>query len=194
MTRKKKLTLVALVIVAIGVIAQLMKRPFPSDQTPEGAYLRIAKGLSEDHPEVAFPYLETEAQWACITLRDARKKTLDRALASYPETQRVELEHAYGEDARATGGDFVFVRIARERGWIARLRRDLSGVARVEVEGERASVVTARGTRYAFRRRDNGIWGMTMFTADLEAEAQKASRDLEVVTAAAADFDRAKNR
>ena len=36
---------------------------------------------------------------------------------------------------------------------IARLRRDLSGIGKVEVTGERATVETARGTRYPFRRR-----------------------------------------
>jgi hypothetical protein len=82
--------------------------------------------------------------------------------------------------------------MARERGFLARLRRDLSGAVRVDVEGERASVVTARGTRYAFRRRENGIWGMTLFTAELSAEAERAARDLSVVTAAADDYDRAK--
>ncbi len=179
----------------VGLVAYpLLKRPFPSDQTPEGAYLRIAKALGEDHPDGVFPYLETEAQWACITIRDTRKKALDRVLAAYPEPQRAELVRAYEADARAVGGEIVFVRIAKEKGWLARLRRDLSGVARVEIDGERASVVTARSTRYAFRRRDNGIWGMTMFTAELDAEAQKASRDLSVVSAAADDFERAKNR
>jgi hypothetical protein len=191
---RKRLALLASVALVALVVYQLMKRPFPSDQTPQGAYLRIALGMSEDRPEVAFPYLETEAQWACFTIRDTRKKTLERVLASYPDPQKSELGAAYGPDAAATGGEAVFVRIAKERGWIARLRRDLSGIARVEIDGERASVVTARGTRYAFRRRDNGIWGMTMFTADLEAEAQKASRDLAMVTAAAEDFERAKNR
>jgi hypothetical protein len=61
----------------------------------------------------------------------------------------------------------------------------------VEIEGERASVVTAQGTRWPFRRRENGIWGLTVFTAELVTEAEKATRDLEVVTAAAADYDRA---
>jgi len=42
-------------------------------------------------------------------------------------------------------------------GWLQRLRRDLSGIEHVEVKGDRASVQTARGTRYPFRRRDNGI-------------------------------------
>jgi hypothetical protein len=73
------------------------------------------------------------------------------------------------------------------------LRKDLSGVVRVDIEGERATVVTARGTRYPFRRRDNGIWGLTIFTADLMAESERASRDLENISRAADDYDRVKN-
>jgi hypothetical protein len=49
-----------------------------------------------------------------------------------------------------------------------------------------------RGTRYPFRLRDNGIWGLTLFSAALAAEAERASRDLAVVNLAADDFDRAK--
>ncbi|MGH7293339.1 MAG: hypothetical protein ACRELB_00325, partial [Polyangiaceae bacterium] len=74
----------------------------------------------------------------------------------------------------------------------ARLERDLSGEVHVEVVGDRATVITARGTRYPFRRRDNGIWGLTIFTAELVAEAERAARDLEVVEHAAADYDRAR--
>ena len=84
----------------------------------------------------------------------------------------------------------LFALLAATRGWIARLERDLSGVASVEIAGERATVVTARGTRYPFRRRENGIWGLTLFTAELAAEAERAARDLDVVEHAAADYDR----
>jgi hypothetical protein len=178
----------------VGLAYAALHRPFPSDRTPEGAYMRIAHAVMDERPTDIFPYLETEAQWACFTIRDMRQKALDRARASYPEPQRSELVRAYEADALAADGAGVFVHEAKERGWIARLRRDLSGVVKVDVEGERASVVTARGTRYPFRRRDNGIWGLTIFTADLEAEAQRASRDLSVVSAAADDFDRAKVR
>ncbi len=191
---KWRLALAAVAAIVVAVVVLATWRPFPSDQTPAGAYLRVALAMTEDRPEAVFPYLETEAQWACITIRDLRKKTMDRVASSYPEAQRAPLAQAYGEDARAAGGEAVFVRLAKERGWLARLRRDLSGVARVEIEGERASVVTARGTRYPFRRRDNGMWGMTTYTADLEAEAQRAARDLSVVDAAAQDFERAKGR
>ena len=185
------LTVLAAVLVAAYAA---LHRPFPSDQTPEGAYMRIAKSIMDEHPREAFAYLETPAQWACYTLRDTRKKALDRVRASYPEPQRSELAAAYEPDALAPDGADVFVHEAKQRGWIARLRRDLSGIAKVDVAGDRASVVTARGTRYAFRRRDNGIWGLTMFTADLEAEAERAARDLSVVSAAADDFDRGNAR
>ena len=188
---KRKLAILAVLAAALFAAYVALHRPFPSDQTPEGAYMRIAKAIMDEHPRDAFAYLETPAQWACYTIRDTRRKALDRVRASYPEPQKSELAAAYEPDALAPDGADVFARIAKQRGWIARLRRDLSGVAKVDVEGERASVVTARGTRYAFRRRDNGIWGMTMFTADLEAEAERASRDLSVVSAAADDFDRA---
>jgi len=52
-------------------------------------------------------------------------------------------------------------------------------------------VQTAHGTRYPFRRRDNGIWGLTLFTATLSAEAEKAARDLLLIDKAANDYEHA---
>jgi hypothetical protein len=86
----------------------------------------------------------------------------------------------------------VFAVYARRNGWLQRLRRDLSGAVSVQIDGERASIQTARGTRYPFRRRENGIWGMTLFTATLVAEAEKATHDALMVERAAADYDRAR--
>ena len=189
----KSVAVVALLIVLVAFVGfRATSSAFPSDHTPDGAYLRIAKSIADGDPRGIFPYLETDAQWACFTIRDVRKKSLDRVVASYPESERHAYQQAYEEEASAPDGPDVFARIAARRGWIARLRRDLSGVARVEVDGPRASVVTARGTRYPFRLRDNGIWGLTIFTADLTAESERASRDLDVVAAAAADYDRVK--
>jgi hypothetical protein len=184
-------------IVAFGVLlfvasGGVMHLPFPSDRTPEGAYLRIAKSVDEDRLREVFPYLETEAQWACYSIRDARAQASARIAASYPEPQRTEMLSAYAALARAPDGADVFALFAAQKGWAVHLRRDLSGIAHVEAEGERASVVTAHGTRYPFRRRDNGIWGITLFTAQLVAESQRAARDLAVVQATADDYDRAK--
>jgi hypothetical protein len=168
-------------------------RPFPPDTTPQGAYARIALSLAERRPRDIFPYLETEAQWAAFTIQEMRKKACDRIRASFPPGARQPLLDAWGDEAAAPDGADLFALLAVHRGWVARLERDLSGVAHVDVQGERASVVTARGTRYPFRRRDNGIWGLTVFTAELQAEAERASRDLDVVERDATDYDRAQS-
>ncbi len=182
------------VVVVAGLVAVTMAshRPFPSDQTPEGAYLRIAQAVAEDRVRDVFPYLETDAQWASFTIRDARASACTRLRASYPKGQGEDLLRAYAPIADLPDGADVFALFAKQRGFVGQLRRDLSAVSKVDIQSERASVVTVRGTRYPFRRRDNGIWGLTLFTAALLAEAERASRDLAVVTAAAADYDRAR--
>jgi hypothetical protein len=169
-------------------------RPFPSDRSPEGAYARIALAIAQRKPQEAFAYLETEAQWASYTILQARREACRLVVGSYPSEEAKPLLSDWTDIANAPDGSDVFALMAARRGWIARLERDLSGAARVLVEGDRATVVTARGTRYAFRRRDNGIWGLTIFTPELEAEAEKASRDLQVVERAAADYRRAQAR
>jgi hypothetical protein len=154
--------------------------------------MRIARAVAKDEPGAFFAYLETEAQWACYTLRDMRAKARARVMASYPEPQRSELATTYAPFADAPDGSDIFAHVYRSRQWARRLRKDLSGVAHVDLDAksERASVVTVRGTRWPFRKRDNGIWGLTIFTAELLAEAEKATRDLAVVEAAAADYDK----
>lgn len=192
MTARRKLALGLGLVLAIALAVLLLRRPFPSDQTPEGAYMRVARAVVEDKIEDAFPYLEEDARWASYTIRDMRAKAYERVDKSYPEPERTRLLEAYRDDAKSGDGADVFARDARQRGWVARLRKDLSGAVSVEIAGERATVVTARGTRYSFRQRKNGLWGLTMFTAELVADAEKASRDLSVVEAAASDYDRAR--
>ena len=189
----KRLIAFASVLVLVAYVAfRALTPPFPPDHTPEGAYMRIAKAVTDAEPKAMFAYLETDAQWASFTIRDARRKALGRVRASYPEGERRAYEQAYAALADASDGSDAFVVLAAQHGWIGRLRKDLSGIARVEVDGPRASVVTVRGTRYPFRVRDNGIWGLTIFTADLLAESERASRDLALVETAAEDYDRAK--
>jgi hypothetical protein len=189
---KRLLVFLALLAVFAHFAYRALSTTFPPDHTPEGAYLRIVKAVADSNPKGIFPYLETDAQWASFTIRDARETALARVRASYPPEERRPYEDAYATLAAAPDGPDAFAILAAQRGWIARLRKDLSGVARVEVDGQRASVVTARGTRYPFRVRENGIWGLTIFTADLVAESERASRDLAVVAAAADDYDRGK--
>lgn len=165
---------------------------FPPDTTPEGAYLRIAVSISEGRPRDAFAYLEDEAQHAAYSIRAFRKQASERIAAAYPEPERTKLLDAYRAHATAPDGADVWLEMAQRKGWIVRLRRDLSGVVKTEINGERATIETARGTRYGFRRRENGIWGLSIFTAELLAEAERTARDAEVVERAALDYARGK--
>jgi len=192
MTRTGKVAIAAAVpiILALAFVVQ-SRASFPKDTTPEGAYARIVLAISGGHPRECFPYLETQAQWASYTIRDYRSQAAARIAKDYPEPEKTVALATYRKQAEANDGADVWLSLAETRGFIGRLRKDLSGIARTEVTGERATIETARGTRYAFRRRENGIWGLTMFTAELLAESEKAARDLEMVKRAADDYERA---
>lgn len=184
-------------LIIIGIVAVLGARfawsrwTFPSDRSPEGAYLRVVIAVNRGKPQDFFAYLETAAQHACYTIRDFRRKARARVIESYPEPERSRLAGQYAALADAPDGADVFAIYAEQRGFISRLRRDLSGVAKTEQQGGRATVQTVRGTRYPFRiRPENGIWGLTLFTGELAAEAERAARDFQLIEKAAADYDR----
>jgi len=191
MTRRRVVAGVGIALFAVaGAALGWSWLTYPSDRTPEGAYLRVMSAVNRGKPEASFAYLETEAQHACYTIRGYRQKARERVLSAYPEPERTRLAAEYTAEADAPDGSDVFALYARRRGWLDRLRRDMTGIAKVEIQGERASVETVRGTRYPFRRRDNGIWGLTLFTATLVSEAEKAARDAAMIEKAAADYER----
>ena len=143
--RRSLLLIVAAVVALTAIGARTINhRPFPADTTPAGAYLRIVLAVNEGRVRDAFPYLETEAQWAAYTIRDARKKACDRVRSSYPPDQQKTLLDGWRDESDAPDGADIVALLGARRGWIARLERDLSGVASVDVQGERATVVTGR--------------------------------------------------
>jgi hypothetical protein len=194
MTRRAKLLFMAGVgLLLLGAFVVHSHLTFPKETAPEGAYARIVIAITKGNPRDCFAYLETQAQWASYTIRDYRTKSAELVTRAYPEPERSALLASYRGQADVPDGADAWLTLAEGRGWIARLRKDLSGMKRVEIAGERATVETARGTRYAFRRRENGIWGLTTFTAELLAEAEKAARDHEMVTKSARDYERARS-
>jgi hypothetical protein len=194
-TRRRAALLAVGTLIAIPLVYLAVSwLRFPSDRTPEGAYYRIVTCVNSGRPQACFPYIETEAQHASFTIRTYRKQARDRVLRSYPEPEKSRLAESYAMDALAPDGSDVFAHYATEWGFIDRLRKDLSGVKNVEIRGERATVETVKGTRYPFRRRENGIWGLTIFTAPLVAEAEKAARDAALIDKAGDDYDRVRGK
>lgn len=164
--------------------------PFPPATTPAGAYAHITVAISEGRPRDVFAYLEDEAQWSAHTIQRERRAALERARKSFPADDLKRVEDAYAIDAAAEDGVDVFVRLGKARGWFNTLRKDMSGVARIELADDRATIVTALGTRYSMRRRKGGLWGLTTFTAELADDAQRATRDRQRVDAAAREIER----
>jgi hypothetical protein len=186
-------TTIALATLALAVAwISWVRSSYPSDHEPRGAYVRIATAVTRDRPEEFFAYLEDAAQHACFTIRDYRRTALERVRRTFPERERKEYEQRYGVLAAAQDGSEVFAFYARKEGWLDQLERDLSRAAAVEIRGERATVITARGTRYSFRRRAGGIWGLTGFSPKLVSEAERAARDLAMIEKAALDYERAR--
>ncbi len=164
---------------------------FPSDHMPQGAYLRVALAVGKNKLQDCFPYLETESQNAVYSILDYRKRSLALVRSSFAEPERSRWIDAWQAEGDAADPPALWAVLAVRNGWDARLKRDLSGIARVEIAGERATVETVHGTRYAFRRADNGIWGLTLFTAELVALKERAARDFAVTERAAQDYQRA---
>ncbi|MSP24195.1 MAG: hypothetical protein EXR75_03325 [Myxococcales bacterium] len=180
--------LACLTVGGAGFAALTFAARFPPDTTPEGAYRRIAHSLSHDEPEDVFPYLEEAAAHALFTLHGVARQIVEAVRADFPESARTRELARYEHLAAPVAPPALWVHLAQERGWLRQLRRDLSGIDHVERSGERATVVTARGTRYSLRVRPNGIWGLSAFTALLEADARRLSRDWELVRNAAHDY------
>ena len=114
MRRRTLLVLAAIVtlLVVAGSVA-IARRPFPPDTAPEGAYARIALAIAERRPRDSFAYLETEAQWACFTIHELRKRASDRVRAAYPPAEQARLLDAWREEAEAPDGPDVFVVMAK---------------------------------------------------------------------------------
>lgn len=178
------------IIGLLAIASRFARKPFPPDTTPDGAYLRIALSLSRNAPKDCFAYLERDAQWASYTTIAARKESAGLISRTYPEAEKLAQLSRFESDGKLPDGSDFFAKVALERNWVGRLRKDLSGIERVEIDGERATVITKRGTRYPFRRRENGIWGLTIFTVELLADAERATRDLALVKQAASDYER----
>jgi hypothetical protein len=174
-----------------GGVAVLSWRRYPSDRTPTGAYFRVVTAVNRADDQAVFPYLETAAQHAAFTIHNYFSQSQARIQQAYPEALRAAALARLPALEGVEAGPGVFAWYAQKLGWIDRLRQDLSGIRQVIEEGDRATVETVRGTRYAFRKRDNGMWGLTLFTARLVADAEKLARDYAVIDAAARDYEAA---
>lgn len=189
------LTLALAVVAAAAAVALILWAGYrravalPPPTTPEGAYVRLVAAVLTGDVRATFACLDEPARVALEGVRAARKTARERVLAAYPEPERSRLAAEWGRDATAPDAATLWAALAVERGFVGRLRADLSGVASVEAQGDLAILTTARGTRYELRRAPDGAWGLSLFTPELVAAEERARRDAELVGEAARDYE-----
>lgn len=154
--------------------------------------MRIAQAVNQDRPQDFFAYTDEEAQHACYSLLDNRRRARARILGGYPGPKQAEALRPFQDIAELESPADVLAYYARREGWLSQLRHDLSAVKKVEQSGPRATVVTVVGTRYALRRRPNGIYGLSAFTPFLCEEAEKSARDFVLIDKTASAYEGAK--
>lgn len=183
----------AAVVLGVGLVGAALwfLRPAPAT-TPRGAFQRVALHTDQGRPEALFSYLDETAQQEAFTIRDYSRQSLALVEDAFPVEERARWIEQLRPLAQCEDGKDAFAHLARQRGWLERLHKDLSAIRTIEESGERASVETVNGTRYPFRRRPNGMWGVTLFTAELQELALKAARDHETLERSAKEFQRAK--
>ncbi len=194
------IALAALAALAIVFVGWRLLAGAPPDTQPEGAYVRVAERISAADARGVFTLLDDDGKSACERLWRARREASTLVESTYPEpradrpldlgAERAQLLESYRPIADAEDPAAVWVVLAAQRSWIAILRRDLSGVTKVDLDGDMAVIHTARGTQYPFAKRANGTWGLSLFTTELVADAWRAERDLEVIRSASADYAR----
>ena len=136
-------------------------------------------GIMLDHvlpravvPELAAKFYNLEAVAAKVNLEKSAKVGLRELLNECVESPRAERPVVLRRHEL-----HVVNRIVPPFGQVLLIEHLDCRVDGLDVDGERATIVTARGTRYAFRRRPNGMWGLTLFTAQLLALAERAARE-----------------
>lgn len=179
----------AFVAVLGGLAFGIGAASYPSDRTPEGAYLRIVQAVNQDRPQDFFAYTDEEAQHACYSVLDNRRRARARIQSAYPQAKQADALLPFQGILGLEGAPDVFAYYARREGWLSQLRHDLSAIKTVEQAGPRATIVTVVGTRYSLRRRPNGIYGLSAFTPFLREEAEKSARDFVLIDKTAADYE-----
>lgn len=179
----------AVAALGLWLLVQSVTRP-PAATTPEGAYVLLTRTLSDGRDRDAYDLLDDPTRSACEDIVATAGRVARLVLAHFPEAQRESTLARYAPLAHGGDAAELWLDEAERNGWLQRLRSDLSGVAAVEREADRAVVVTVGGTRYPFSRRADGNFGLSAFGTELLRLRDRLAGDAALVEEAAQDYER----
>jgi len=163
-----------------------------SDPDPRDIDGAIATALQ--HAEAGdaghlFRVIDQRARHAMASIQQDRSEARRLVRASYPPATRDETLRSLGDAAGATSAADLFARRC-DGACLAGLVDVLRAPASVQRDGDDATISTVHGGTFRMHRGNDGWWGLVWHTDELEAERNRAARDLEQIRANASVYER----
>ena len=165
-------------------------------KSPEEAYRRFCKAVSERDAGALFDALDQSSRWAWMTVQKWHREAYDIVISNYPPGPERERElRRFEKGATASSAREMF-KSDVGTAMLPLLAPLVVEKTTVEIEppGDVAEIVLAAGGRVRFALGSKGGWGFAGLAPDAEARKNRAYHDLEQVRANAADYERAAAR
>jgi hypothetical protein len=165
-------------------------------KTPEEAYRRFCKAVSERDGGALFDALDQSSRWNWMTVQKWHREAYDIVISNYPPGPERERElRRFQKGATASSAREMF-KTEVATSMLPLLAPLVVENTTVEIEppGDVAEIVLAAGGRVRFARGSKGGWGFAGLAPDAEARKNRAYHDLEQVRVNAADYERAAAR
>jgi len=166
-------------------------------KTPEEAYRRFSKAISERDGAALFDALDQSTRWNWMTVQKWHREAYDIVISNYPPGPERDRElRRFEKGATAPSAREMF-KLEVAPGLLPLLAPlVVADKTTVEIEppGDVAEIVLPAGGRVRFAVGSKGGWGFAGLAPDAEARKNRAYHDLEQVRANAADYERAAAR
>jgi hypothetical protein len=165
-------------------------------KTPEAAYARFAKAVTDRDARALYDALDQPTRWAWMTVQKWNREAYDIVISNYPEGPGRERElHRFEKGATASSARELFAS-ETSPDFLASLAKLVVASPRFETQppGDVAEAVLPDGGRVRFSHTLRSGWGFAGLGPQAEDRKSRAYHDLELVRASAADYERAAAR
>ncbi len=162
----------------------------PDPRTIDGMMGYAALAIERDDPEMLFKVIDERARHALISIVADRQAAAALIRAHYPAADQAGALQSLGDALDLEDAWQLFAARcdqACRRAWST----ELGAVQTKTADGEEWRVTTTRGAEVrVYREHEGEWWGLVWRTAELDAERDRANRDLEMIRQNAETYQR----
>ena len=161
-------------------------------RTPQEAFVRFQRAVTDGNPGALFDALDKRSRWAWMTIQKSHREAYDIILSNYPEGRERERELRRFERGATLGSARELFIEEAGRAALTKLPRPLPDVVRFDMaaDGDSALAVLPSGAPLPFRRGPDGSWGYGGLADESEDRQKRALGDVAMVRTSAADYER----